>query len=127
MFGWTDLVVVNALSLAAFAFYFAAAIRYGLKRNWKSSMAMVAFSTVPWLVLICLTRICLYFCRDMWGVWITLGAMKIAFCWTCGACIACLQFLPIRGVTLPSLFVGAGVAAVGTAFSIIEIFVRIDL
>ncbi|MDZ5777257.1 hypothetical protein U4I94_22825 [Stenotrophomonas maltophilia] len=78
-----DLVVVNALSLAAFAFYFIAAIRYGVKRNWKSSVLMVAFSTVPWLVLICVTRICLYYCIDMWGVWITLGAMKIAFCRTC--------------------------------------------
>lgn len=127
MFGWMDLVVVNALSLAAFAFYFIAAIRYGVKRNWKSSVLMVAFSTVPWLVMICLTRICLYYCIDMWGVWITLGAMKIAFCWTCGACIACVQFLPIRCATLPSLFVGLGVAAVGTAFSLIELFGRIDL
>ncbi|WP_282257779.1 hypothetical protein [Stenotrophomonas sp. PS02301] len=127
MFNWADIAVVNAMSLAAFGFYFVAAVRYGVRRNWKSSLAMVAFSTVPWVVIITVAKTCFWFCEDLNALWITLAALKLSFWWTSAVAVTCAQLLPIKAITLPALFAGIAVAAFGSVVTFIELFQRISL
>ncbi len=126
MLTWGDMAVVNAIALAAFCFYAIGAIRYGVQRNWKLSLTMMLFSTVPWLVLIGLMKFCHVYCADFTGVWITLAVMKLAFWLSCGALITCAQLLPIRHLAVPSLIFGALVFCVGAGFTIVEFMQRLN-
>ena len=126
MLTWLDMAAVNAASLMAFGFYLAAAVRYGLKRNWARSLLMFACTSVPWVAIVALAKVCVWFCMDLWGLWLTLAAMKIALAATGGALISCVQFVPVRGLAVPSLIVGAAVGLSGSGLAIAEFFVRIN-
>lgn len=126
MLTWLDMAAVNAASLMAFGFYLAAAVRYGMKRNWVRSLLMFACTSVPWLAIVALAKVCVWFCLDLWGLWLTLAAMKIALAATGGALISCVQLFPVRGLAVPSLIVGAVVALSGSGFAVAEFFMRLN-